>query len=648
MLAAAAGGWTLISGVILLVVHRSAQSAFDELAVDATILPIVVVGYAWIQRQWPARPAGAVPPLTQARRAVAQVRIGDTVVGNACRIRGRLLVTSADVVNRALNRRAGETAPPPERSRVALFFPAGPGSEDDVSVSARVLEWGPGRMDLVDNDVVVLQTVERIPRRIPSLRIATRPYEGCAHIILPGGEVDDELRPSLEVRVRDHHLIGPPPAPVNSTSGAPVLSFDPTDNDLIGEVAALIGAPGRASGESSTATTGSARDLIEAREIRSVLHTVSRRELLRTGMAAGTVIALGGAGSLARNPWATAGAPPAPVDVLRGAGWDDLFENPRVRSYLLGKNFHIEDDVTRFSGVESLNPGRDLSSFDFITAPNPVIADALTKKVGTPFFGATSQPICSDRMVLVVSQEVAPFLNRGGLMIRPEGDRSDRFDVLKYLMARRDGRTWADIGATELRVSGDPVKVAYSDPAYAGGGQMFLWLLTDVLKHSSLGLKREWLWGQDGPLYERGTDKTQQLFRKLEDPNTSEQMVFVYEHDAVSFLLGDPARLGKYVILETSPVLDFDQIILTNIDGLSTLFARPEREFVQILVEEFHLRLPNLDFVIDDLLSGPLAKATWVNDPSTPVGERRRGVRLNVKDALDLMHEVTANSNGSS
>jgi hypothetical protein len=632
--------WTFLWALAIALVLKSGRPWFDEAV--TTILPVLFAGYAVLVKCWPRSskaPQG---------RAVAQVRVGHTVVGTAFRTRGRLMVTSIRVVNEALGRDLHEMTAPSGRSRIDLLFPSAAGAGEDDRISARVVEWGPARRDLRHNEVVVLRTVERLPRRIPSLRIAAHSHKGPVIIVLPdagcsAGGPDPAV---LAAEIKDHQVVASSAGVIALPTGAPVLSVETDDADVTGEVVALLGADRTPDAHSPDPGSEPLPRLVEADDMRPLVQSISRRELFRVAaLTGGAVVALGGISSLVgANGEPTAG--PTALK-LKGAGWAELFKNDAVRDYLHRQGFDIDADVTKMSGVQSLRPGMDLSGYDFMTAPNLVIADELVARSDVRFQGVSPQQICIEDMVVVASRQAADGLSRTGRLVLPTGG-TEYFDVLGYLQDRKAGTTWGAIGVTDPdNDSGGQVRVACSNPRTAGGGQMFLWLLAEVAREGKL-LPEQWLWESGGPLYGWTKSATLQLFTDLE--NGSEQMAFVYEHDAIDFLLKEPDRVGEFVILRTFPNMRLNQMLLAKNDDFAELFANPTPEFAQILVREFHIRVHGEEKSIDRFLEESLPGALWSSGGrARPVPSRPRKVVVDLGDVKRLLarlesYEITGRS----
>jgi hypothetical protein len=605
----AAGLWTAVTGLALWTVHVSTRGALaDELVADATILPVSFVGYSLIDRFWPRRPGG------KAEAGVAQVRSGADVVGSAFRLRGRYVITSPEVVDRALRRgpASGRSpAAPPAGSRVDLLFPAGRGPGDDLQVSARVVTWG---------DVVVLRTVERLPSRITGLKLARGGFQGVARVVLPGRHRPD----TVPVEVRDHRLVDAaalaPGWP--GGTGAPVLAGEEAD----GRVVALL----------SDGATGAGPEpaLVEADDLRAAARGVSRREFVVAGSVLGGALLVGGAGLLTRAVTSPAG--PA-LKVLRGAGWAALFEQPQVRAYLERHGVRVQRPMPDLSGVQSLTS--DLSRTDFATVPNKVLADQLARRPGTGFSGSAPRPFCVETMVVLARRPIVGALDSAGVLVQLERDPHQRFDTRAYLALQERRRTWADIGVTGLGDrSGNPVKVATSDPMRGNGGLLFLLLLTDVMRRVAPRARVDELFEPDAQFYDQGPARTIDLLPQLE--NGQAEMVFIYEHDAIHFLTERPERIRQYVMLPTFPTMTVEQMIVTRDEEFADLFTSPDPEFQEILFRAYRMRVPGKSAAVDDLLRTGLKDAVWSARGKVRPGLVNREVQVSPRTIQELLITV--------
>jgi hypothetical protein len=140
-------------------------------------------------------------------------------------------------------------------------------------------------------------------------------------------------------------------------------------------------------------------------------------------------------------------------------------------------------------------------------------------------------------------------------------------------------------------------------------------LLADALEHGRdarpelFRHRRSWLWETSkGPLWGAAAASTAELPAKLEAGE--HDLVFVYEHDAIAFLLSTP---GDYVMLNTLPSISAEQICVGISERGNRLGVLLEKDpgLGEILQRTLHVRTARRSGEIEtSLRSGLLARAT--------------------------------------
>jgi hypothetical protein len=201
-----------------------------------------------------------------------------------------------------------------------------------------------------------------------------------------------------------------------------------------------------------------------------------------------------------------------------------------------------------------------LRRYDFVTCPN----DAVQAWKEDPTREDLGRRVCYGSMVLLVRDAVRHCRGRPPLL----GQGRRRGGAVRRPGLPPQVRQLPSWGADPDFVggnSGNPIKIEFSDPRQAGGGELFLAMLrkaqTDLRLKGERG-EVEWLWGEDGPLYSYGAKSTKQLLRTFLNGGP-QQMVFVYEHDVIAALLKEPERAKNYFLLRTSLEAVFTQYVFS-------------------------------------------------------------------------------------
>lgn len=581
-----------------------------------TVAALVGVRGGWVRfaidrarRPWPAT------------SGVGHIRRGSEDVGCVTRVGRRYLVCVPAVVNRALSRPDDDLRRPDRNVHVEVAFPAGRGTSGGQPVWARIVEWGPSRP--FRTQIVVLRATRRLPHGIRRLTLsAAHRREGRSILVVPDAEGAafsngagagvPPARPGgqliLDLRVDRAFLQKPVPGMQSRQLGAPLVAFpqEGLGTELPGEVLAVV-AGGAVAGEGPAVLdrvdvrTGDVTDtkvdaraggqgsgevltVVPAPEVRAVLGDVRRRTVLRSAMAgAGIAATAGGAWR-----WRITKPPPLPTPVLRlrGAGWSGLFTDGQVAAFL--EHNHVVVTVDEYSGVDLLEmTAEDLRTFDFVTCPNSAVEESMGSKAHRIIGKQPPSPVqlCQDPMVVLTRQEYLPALVNAGLLAQtPTGVD---LDLAAYL--QRYGIRWVDVDpGFPGPLPGQVIRIGHSNPLRAGGGEVFLTVLDEV------GTRLGWPTAENGrrlwedprsgkaPLSDGGEKTTKNLLNSF--GMGSQEMVYVYEHDAISWLLKqqDPDS-GKYAILHTCPEARPEQYLLTFTDRarpLRDLFSDPRLQEV--------------------------------------------------------------------
>jgi hypothetical protein len=404
------------------------------------------------------------------------------------------------------------------------------------------------------------------------------------------------------------------------SAGAPVLAGDPDANS--GAVVAFGAAEaGGQGGQVPVPPPGTGRPvpLVAADDAQLLLDSVNRRQALKLG-AVGAVVAVGGGAFLTVRSRER-----LTPRVIKGAGWSGLFDDQLVRAGLATALRAAPDlepsayayDVKQMSGVESLTKltPQMLRDYDFVTCPNNAVRERLVLKIHE--VGTTSVPheFCQGSMVLLVRRRAVRALQRAGLLFLEQGKAGEqevRFDVQAYLGGYDRLPTWREADLDFVGGHpGDPIKIWFSDPSTAGGGELFLAMLRQVQKSLQLkGARKgpEWLWVDDGPLNAYGQATTKMLLRTFLDGGPQE-MVFVYEHDVIAALLEKPELAKNYVLLKTSPEAVFTQFVLSLKSAGEVVGKALNGELARTLFKQFKVRATGMDDEVNQLLAGPVLAA---------------------------------------
>lgn len=610
-------------------------------ALTALVLHVLFAG-------WP--PAALPRP----ERGIAQIRDSQgRVVGSAFTAGRRLMVTCAHVVNRALER--GDTAQrfPHRRSRIWVQFPILPGGGGGDRRTARVQEWGPARSGLAHRDVAVLRLSERLPRRIPRLRLGRSGYEGRATVVVTRGSADAPVpvEPAqVPVTIADQRLQAPAEAAVLHGSGGPILGEG--DHRVVGLLRADGSGGSLDSGIMSGPGAGS--EIVTPDEVRALLRRISRRRMLTAALATAGASVLVGTGALAvvrhRRP------------PLTGAGWTDLFADQAIRDRLADRGLPV-GDVWDVSGMNLLRLSREqLATLDFVVSPNLAIAHRMRARCAGLRCSGRPWQICNDRMVVLARRDVVPGLGARGIMIR----YSDAvlLDLDAYYRAY-GSLTWSDVGLRELDDGpGSLVRIAYADPLETGGGEMFLAAMAQVATgegastapvtvgpdgtgagtyaggpQPAAGADVTHLWSAGGPLAGQGTRNTRELLTNLVD--RQDHLVYVHEHEAIAFLARSRENAVRYTILRTAPEANFDQYVMSGDSlGMGEVFSGDE-ELQRLMVDRLSVRAVNSSGLVDERLSGdPLAGAVWSEGPARQVAGLPADVTVAVPSIQGLLEHM--------
>lgn len=512
---------------------------------------------------------------------VASVVTGEETVGLAVRVGARRLVCLPRVVNRALHRKDDDVVAPHPQARVEVVFPAGEGSGGESRSWTKVIAWGPSRPFRAD--VAVLRATQRAMRRSRSLKLSSHPRpkrEASSAIVLPDAGTGAMVPvPVADVDLQRRWVRTSQPVPKSSV-GAPVVAGGvQAGTGPSRDVLALVA--DESTGLVGAGSSGSQAPLVTAGEIRAVMGEVRRRTVIRCAIAgAGLAVAAGGA-----RAWTTSQPPGPQLTSLDGAGWQGLFTDPKVADYL--KAYRLDVAANQYSGVESLTlcDQARCGGLDFVTCPNRSVMAGLREKRDKAT-GDISSPvsICQGTMVVLTRQRYLPGLVKAGLLV--DLFEADRYrvgiDLAAYL--RGYGRTWLQVDPAARRYAVCPaqtIKVGFSNPLKAGGGEVFLSVLDEVgttklnRPESERGRR---LWNSpDSPLYSEGEDATRLLLGSFLAER--QEMVYVYEHDAIAFLM-DPelARPEEFAVLRTWPQAYPEHFLLTFTEKakpLRDLMTRP-------------------------------------------------------------------------
>jgi hypothetical protein len=367
----------------------------------------------------------------------------------------------------------------------------------------------------------------------------------------------------------------------------------------------------------------------DAGDVRTLVRDLSRRQILQGSAALLSASALGAAGYLIVRP---AGTDATISDgILTGAGWRELFNNSVVQRLLKEQKTTVGlvDDV---SGVQSYCGTADFSKRDFLTAPNNAVATALQDKY-VEFQKSTA--ICSDYLVVLATRKaVEAFKRHPGLLVldntenRTGGNEDRPFAFLRLDLAKYVAY-WNSNPPGSPRAASLP-SLECADPATSGGGLMLLSMIDRLQEENNDKLKR--LFMTNGMFYATKPAHTVNLISRLADGSNS--TACVYEHNAISFLLGEGAanpastaaqRQRQYVLMYLYPEIRVDQQILAK--GQDIVDAFNSSGMRQTLSQKLHLRTPYYARDIDELLNGQL-EAAFGEDLHDGVTEVARDTRI--------------------
>lgn len=547
--------------------------------------------------------------------AVGELRDGGAAVGRVVRIGWRHLICPSGMACTVLHISDGDAQELVPGRHLTVYFPAGSSGRGGGGVEAKVVAWGPGLRRLGRPKLAVLRTARPLPSAIPRLSLARHPHRGRAHVLLadPGGAPSAAAGPAGTMNGTELTItqVLPPDA-----AGAPILAGGPDANT--GPVVAFVAAEaGGQVGQVPVPPPGTGRSvpLVAADDAQLLLDSVNRRQALKFG-AVGAVVAVGGGTFLAirsrEHP-----------KVIKGAGWRDLFNDPLVKAGLATELRAVPDleasaytyDVKQMSGVESLSKltPQLLREYDFVTCPNDAVRKSLEAKIRDAGRTSEANEFCRGWMVLLVRRNAVQALQKADLLTsferRKAGEPDVRFDVQAYLSRYGNLPTW-DQADTDFdgRNSGSPIKIEFSDPSQAGGGELFLAMLrhaqTDLQLKGEPG-NAERLWGEDGPLRAYGAKTTKLLLRTFLDGGP-QQMVFVYEHDVIAALMEKPERAKNYVLLRTSFEAFFTQFVISLSPAGRVVGEALMGRLAPTLCQQFKVRAIGRSDDVDQLLARPV------------------------------------------
>jgi hypothetical protein len=443
-------------------------------------------------------------------------------------------------------------------------------------------------------------------------------------------------------------------------AGAPVLAGPPDANTgpVVAFVAAEAGGQVGQVGQAPVPPPGTARSvpLVAADEAQLLLDSVNRRQVLKFGAlgAVGAVVAVGGGTFLALRP-----GEHLPPMLIKGAGWSGLFDDQLVTAGLdteLRAAPGLEAsaytyDVKQMSGVESLGKltPQLLRDYDFITCPNDAVRESLEDAIRKAGKTSEANELCHGSMVLLVRRNAIRALQQADLLLSFEqqeaGGPEVRFDVQAYLSRYGSLPSWGAADPDFVgNYSGDPIKIEFSDPSQAGGGELFLAMLRKAQTGLRLKGERgrpEWLWGEDGPLYAYGAKATKQLLRTFLNGGP-QQMVFVYEHDVIAALLKEPERARNFVLLRTSLEAVFTQFVLSLSEAGGVVRKALTGPLAPTLFQQFKVRATDMGDEVDQLLAGPVLAAARKSgvDVARRASTGARTVEFQPADLRDLVSRL--------
>lgn len=641
-----------VAGSVLTWIHRGGPWA-PQVATQVSILVPAVGAIIALIRLMPPQQTWPVS------NAVGELRDGAVVVGRAVRVGSRHLICPSGPVCTMLSISDADARELVPGRHLTVYFPAG--SPGNGGVEAKVVAWGPALRRQGRPQVAVLSTSRQMPPSVPRLSLARHPHRGRAHVIVPDPGAVSSATTWPKGNLNGPELADLPALPPGAP-GSPVLPGEPDTTRR--DVVAIVGADTGGSVPAPPPGTGHSVPLVTADDAQLVLDRLSRRQALRWGALCLGLAAVTIGGGATKWPRSPHGPDRRRVS---GVGWRNLFDNPDIQDGLstglraagLGASSYVFD-VARKSGVESLamlTPER-LHSFDFLTCPNDAVRDSMEgtiQEAGRPW---ERHKICQGSMVLLVRRRAVQALQRAHLLFREQGESETevRFDVLQYFLGYGRSRTWKAVDPYYAgEYAGDPIRIGFSDPCHAGGGALFLATLrqaqTDLARSGRLPPLRaqeEWLWGEDGPLAASGSPTTMNLLRAFLDGGQDE-MVFVYEHDAMGALLDRPERVENIVLLRTSPEAGYKQYLL-SLSPVGEVVGRTiAGPLAGTLFQHFRLRANEMDDEVDRLMAGEvLAKARCPPGSITrrdPVGART--VTFQHEDLMRLVKRLQFSSPAS-
>lgn len=632
----------VVAGSVLTWV-RPEESRATQVSTQVAILVAAAGSIIALTKLMPSRQTWPVG------NAVGELRDGAAVVGRVVRVGSRHLICPSGPACAVLGTSDADAQEVVSGRHLSVYFPAG--TSGGGGVEAKVVAWGPALRRLGRPKVAVLRTGRRLPRSIPRLSLARHPHRGRAYVLLPapGAASSAAAGPAGDL---DGTELTVSQALPPGAAGAPVLVGGPDPNS--GHVVALLAADAGGSGAAPPPGTGRSVPVVAADDAQALLDWLTRRQALRLGAVSLASVTVG----VGVTRWPTGAASRR----ITGVGWSGLFEAPHVQDGL-GAELRAAGleastftfDVAQKSGVESLTmltpQWLSTHDYDFVTCPNDTVRDSLEVNIRKAGMTSERYEFCHGSMVLLVRRRAVPALQQAGLLFLEQGRSGEEvlFDVQTYFRSYDPSRTWKMADPNfDGRYSGNPIKIGFSDPCSAGGGELFLATLrqaqTDLQNSGQLrGLRRQetWLWGEDGPLHASGYPTTKSLLPAILDSG-AEEMAFVYEHDAIRALLGQPKRAENFVLLRTSPEAPFTQYLLSLSPVGEVVGKALGESLADTLFQQLRVRANGMDGKVNDLLAGEVLAKTRC--PVGRVGRHntvgRRAVTFQNSDLQRLVNRM--------